>query len=38
LIISATATPPEGGTVFGDGIYVKGTEALLYVIPNNVGA
>jgi BarA-like signal transduction histidine kinase len=33
-IVSATATPPEGGTVFGDGIYVNGTEALLYVVPN----
>ena len=34
FIISTTLTPPEGGTVFGDGIYVNGTEALLYAVPN----
>jgi hypothetical protein len=34
FIISTTATPPEGGAVFGDGIYMNGTEALLYAVPN----
>ena len=34
FITSATATPPEGGTVSGDGIYLNGTEVSLAAVPN----